>query len=136
CVRMAKRAACSRPEGTDDVANGGDAVRGAPGPHLVGDADWRGWVVEVGGADLDGGGAAGEELEGVLAGADAADADHRDADGAGDVVDHAERDRLDRRTGEAAPAAREGRPAALQVERHGAPAGDRRAPAGAPALGG
>src|SRR5262249_56585683 len=103
------------------VGDAGDVVAAAPGGDLGGDADGGAGVVEDGGADLDGAGAAAEELQGVFAGADAADADHWEADGLGEVVDHAEGDGLDGGAGETARAAGEAPAAGRPGDPPGAP---------------
>mgnify|MGYP001693751012 CR=1 FL=1 len=93
-------------------------MRAQPGFHLFGDALRAVRRDEAGGADLDGAGAAQHEFKGVRCAHDAADADDRQADGAGDLPDHAQRDRLDRRAGEAAGDVGEHRAAALQIDGH------------------
>ncbi len=76
-------------------------------------------IDEIGGADLHGRGAGNHELEDVGRGADAAHADDRKLHRSPALVDHAHRNRTDRRAAESADDVRELRPARLDVDRHG-----------------
>src|SRR5205814_4318143 len=89
------------------------------------DPDRRARVVEGRGPHLDRPRARAEELERVLAGPDAPDADNRDAHRLGERADHVEGDRLDGRPGEPARAAGEAWPPPLQVDRETAQRVDR-----------
>src|SRR5579859_8292967 len=67
------------------------------GFELAPDARRGGWIGEENGAERDGGGARGDELERVTAGRHAAHADDRKRRGPGAVEDRGERDRPQRR---------------------------------------
>ena len=100
-----------RPERADDLADVGHPGVVEPAGQIIEQALGRGRVVEGGGADLDGRGAGDQELEGVVGRGDPADADDRQlGQGAGDVPDHPQGDRLDRRPGEAADVIGQDRP--------------------------
>src|SRR4051794_17458895 len=63
------------PEGADHRADGGGAGLAEEAGEVGDEALGAGGIVERGGADLNGGGAGDEEFQGVLGGADAADAE-------------------------------------------------------------
>ena len=82
--------------------------------YLEGD----GGVEEIGGADLDGGGACHEEFDGVLCTGDAAEPDDWNAHCLGYLVYHAEGNGFDAGTAESSRADGEERLAALDIDGH------------------
>jgi len=78
-----------------------DVVAGAPAFEAVGYVFYGAGIGVAGGAYLDGGGSGHHELGGVFGCEDAAHAYDGDANGLGDVVDHADGDGLDGGAGEA-----------------------------------
>ena len=70
---------------------------------------------------MDGAGPGHEEFQGVVEGGDAAEADDRDVHGGGDLVDHADGDRLDGGTGEPPGAVAEDGAAAAAMRRRWCP---------------
>ncbi len=96
-----------------------DVVAGAPSLEAVGDVFHSSRVGVAGCADLDGGGSCHHELGGVFGAEDAAHAYDGDADGSGDVVDHADCDRFDRGAGEASGDVGDAGAAGLDVDGEG-----------------
>jgi hypothetical protein len=96
-----------------------DMMTAAPGFEAFGEAFSGARVGVTGGADLYGGCAGEHELYGVVGSDDAAEADDGDADSAGCLVDHADRDGLDGGTGESAGDVCEARLAGFDVDGHG-----------------
>ena len=78
-------------------SNAFDVMAAAPGFESFGEAFGGARIGVAGGADLDGGRAGEHELDRVFGGDDAAEAEDGDGDGAGRLVDHAQRDGLDGR---------------------------------------
>lgn len=105
-------------DAADDFVDVGDAVGVEPGVDAVDDFYGDGGVEEVGGADLDGGGAYHKEFEGVGGVTDAAESYDGDVDGLGYLADHAEGDGLDAGTADASGTDAEVGAAALDVDAH------------------
>ena len=77
----------------------------APAPRQrVENLDRGGWTVKIRGADLHGTGPGNQKLHHVVDVRHAANADHGNADGLGDLIDGSQGDRLDRRTAQASEA--------------------------------
>ena len=88
---------CPRPHGADQLGHLLDAAFVAPGFEVVDDRDQRGRIAEAGIADADRAGAGQHVFDDVLGLGHAADADDRDLDLLGDLIDHPQHDRLQRR---------------------------------------
>ena len=95
-------APASRQRGADQGAIGREAAAAALVGELVDEADRQRRVGEDRRPDLDGDRADGEEVEHVGELRHAADRDDRDVDDLADLVHDPQRDRLDRRAGQAA----------------------------------
>src|SRR4051794_39847632 len=107
--------------GSNDVWEGGDRVPAAPGLELSDDARGRAGIGERGGADLNGGSAGHEELDGVGAGGDAADADDgRVGEGGVAIEDSPDGDGMDGGTAEpsASGTRTQTRLSGLGIDRH------------------
>ena len=76
------------------------------------------WIDVESGADCDGGGAGHDEFEGIGRGEDAAHADDGDGDFLVGLPDHAQGDRFDGRSGEAADRVGENGAACFDIDRH------------------